>query len=290
MALTNAQGPVVSLTPEQRAMRRTGIGASESPCLVGLSPFGTEISVWAEKMGLREDKPTDAQELGNILEAGAAQLYAMKTGFDVAHFGTIRHERFPWMLATPDLAVFGQRRIAQIKVVGRWMAHHWDDGVPDYVVCQVQHEMEVADADVCDVVAIICGTEFIIRTIERDREMGSDLVRVCKDFHDRHIITGEMPDPDGSSAANDAIRARYKWQAPTYLKATEDDERYARSFIRAKRAIVLAEKTLSIAEQRLKLRIGTGEGVEGESFRATWKPDKNGKRTFRLKELGEESS
>src|SRR5688572_18834229 len=103
---------------EQTAFRRTGVGASESPCLVGVSPFGNEISVWCEKMGLEIKEATDEMELGLLLEEGAARLYAKKTGFSVCHFGSIRHPRYPWMLATPDLAVFGQRRLAQIKIVG----------------------------------------------------------------------------------------------------------------------------------------------------------------------------
>ncbi len=267
-------------------MRRTGIGASESPCLIGLSPFGTEISVWAEKMGLREDEPDDARELGLIIEDAAAKLYRKKTGYDTAHFGTLRHPRFPWMLATPDLAIHGERRIAQIKLVGAWMMHHWDEGVPDYVCCQVQHEMEVADAEVCDVVAIVGGTDFRILPVERDREMGRDLIGVCRAFFEKHVVTGEMPDPDGSAAAHAAIKARYAHKRPEYLKATAADERAAKLWLESERLAVGAQKTQAIAEQRLKLRIGEAEGVEGEGFLATWKANKKGVRSFRLKELG----
>lgn len=274
------------LTAEQHEMRRTGIGASESPCLVGLSPFGTEISVWAEKMGLAEDRPTDAQELGVIIEDAAAALYRKKTGYETAHFGTLRHPRFPWMLATPDLVVSGQRRIAQIKLVGHWMAHHWTEGVPDYVVCQVQHEMEVVDADVCDVIAIIDGTRLLILPVERDREMGRDLVEVCRVFMERYVETGEMPDPDGSDEATKAIRARYRKTKPEYLTATAEDELLGKAWLDADRRLRAAEKDQALAAQRLKLRIAEAEGIEGESFRATWKASKKGVRTFLLRELG----
>lgn len=274
------------LTPEQMAFRRTGIGASESPCLVGLSPFGNEISVWAEKMGLSVDKPTDEQELGLILEDGAARLYRKKTGFETAHFGTIRHPKFPFMLATPDLAVFGQRRLGQIKVVGHWMAHHWSEGVPDYVVCQVQHEMEVADADLCDVIALVGGTEFRILTVERDRQMGRDLVDVCRSFYERHIVTGQMPDPDGSEAASAALKARYRVQRDELIAATADDEALGKTWLAADAALRAAEHEQAVAEQKLKLRIGDRQGIEGESFRATWKTNKKGVRSFLLRELG----
>lgn len=274
------------LTAEQLAFRRTGIGASESPCLVGVSPFGNAISVWAEKVGIEIREETDAMELGLILEEGITRLYAKKTGYDVAHFGTIRHPRFPWMLATPDLAVFGQRRVAQIKLVGAWMAHHWDGGVPDYVEVQVQHEMEVADADVCDVLALVGGTDFRILTVERDREMGRDLVEVCRVFVERHIIGGEMPDPDGSAIADAAIKARFQRTRPVLLPATEEAERLGRAWLAADRRIRDAEKAQALAEQKLKVLIGENEGIEGEGFRVTWKANKKGTRVFLCKELG----
>jgi putative phage-type endonuclease len=277
------------LTAEQQTFRRTGIGASESPCLVGLSPFGNPISVWAEKVGIEIRETTDAMDLGVILEEGVARLYARKTGHEVAHFGTLRHPRFPWMLATPDLAVFGERRLAQIKIVGAFMAHHWAAGVPGYVEVQVQHEMEVADADACDVVALIGGTDFRILPVERDREMGRDLVEVCEAFWTKHVLGNVMPDPDGSAIADAAIRARFQHSRPTLLSATDEAERYARVWLEADEHVRRAEKAQAIAEQQLKLIIGEHEGIEGEGFRATWRANKKGTRVFLCKRLGAES-
>lgn len=274
------------LTAEQMEFRRTGIGASESPCLVGLSPFGTEISVWAEKMGLRKNESSDEQELGLIIEDAAAKLYQKKTGYQTAHFGSVRHPKHSFMLATPDLAIFGERRIAQIKLVGHWMSHHWAEGVPDYVICQVQHEMEVVDADVCDVVAIIGGTTFRILPVVRDREFGQDLIKVCRRFYESHIVTGTMPDPDGSDEATKAIKARYAHRSYDIIEATADDEHLGKVWLAADAKIRDAEREQSLAEQKLKLRIGEHEGIEGESFKATWKANKKGVRTFLLKELG----
>lgn len=276
------------LTAEQRELRRTGIGASESPCIVGVSPFGNAISVWAEKVGIEIREATDAMELGLILEEGVARLYAKKTGYELAHFGTIRHPRYPWMLATPDLAVFGQRRIAQIKLVGAHMAHHWVDGVPDYVEVQVQHEMEVADADACDVLALIGGTDFRVLPVERDREMGRDLVSVCHDFWTKHVVGNEMPDPDGSAIADAAIKARFQHRRPVLLPATEEAEGLGRTWLAADRRIRDAEVEQAVAEQRLKVLIGEHEGIEGEGFRATWRPTKKGNRVFLCKEIGVE--
>jgi predicted phage-related endonuclease len=237
-------------------------------------------------MGLDIREDSDAMELGNIIEDAAAQLYRKKTGYETANFGTMRHPQHPWMLATPDLFVFGHRRLAQIKLVGAWMAHHWAEGVPDYVLVQVQHEMEVCDAEFCDVVAIIGGTEFRITEVERDREMGRDLVEVCRSFWERHIVTGEMPPPDGSDIASAAIKAKYQFKRQELLAATPEIERDAKAWLAADESIRRAEKVQATAEQRIKKFIGDAAGVEGESFKATWKPTKTGTRVFRMKGLG----
>ena len=42
-----------TLTPEQIAERRNGIGASEVAAVLGIDPFKTAIDVWAEKTGRR---------------------------------------------------------------------------------------------------------------------------------------------------------------------------------------------------------------------------------------------
>lgn len=274
------------LTKEQQSIRATGIGASESPCLVGLSPFGNAISVWASKMGLDIIEPTASMELGLILEAGMAQLYMKKTSRQVACFGTLHHTSNPFMVASPDLAVFGERRLVQLKLVGSHMAHHWAGGVPDYVEVQVQHEMEVSDADACDVVALIGGTDFRILSVERDRDVGHDLSELCRNFWLKHVVTQSMPDPDGSAFADAAIRARYQHKRPVLLTATEEAERLGRHWLEADQRIRDAEKEQAISEQRLKLMIGEHEGIEGEGFRATWKANKKNTRVFLCKELG----
>jgi predicted phage-related endonuclease len=237
-------------------------------------------------MGLEIKEQTDAMEIGNFLEDGIGRLYSHKTGYKTAQFGTIRHAKYPWMLCTPDLCVFGQRRLAQVKIVGAFMAHHWLDGVPDYVLVQVQHEMEVCDADVCDVVALIGGTDLRIVAVERDRAMGADLVDVCRSFYEKHVVTGEMPDPDGSDTATAAIKARFRKDGPAMVVATPEVEAYAKAWLQADATIRDAEKRQALAEQHIKLAIGENAGIEGESFRVTWKATKKGTRTFLLKEAG----
>lgn len=273
------------LTPEQIRQRRAFVGASEVPCLLGISPFGNTLSVWAEKMGLFTRHVTDAMKAGNYLEPGLGRWYADVTGYTVASFGTVVHPKFPFMGCTPDLCVFGQRRIVQIKMVGTFMAHDWEDGVPDYVEAQVQHEMEVCDVDACDVVALIGGTDFRIIPVERDRELGGYLVEVCRDFVERYVLTREMPPVDGSTHAEDVLKARFARDTSGVILPTEEIDALAKAWLAANERLGEADGKRKELTNKLKAILGEAQGVDGDSYKIRWKTNATGARPFTCKAI-----
>lgn len=275
----------MSLTPEQMIQRRSFVGASESPCLLGVSPFGNAHSVWAEKMGLVIDEPTVQMDAGNWLEPALGKWYAHETGYDVASFGSVVHPRYPFMGCTPDLCVSGQRRIAQIKLVGAWMMREWEDDVPDYVQVQVQHEMEVCDVDVCDVIALIGGTDFRILPIERDREMGECLVTICHDFMRDYVNTREMPPVDASSHAEKALKARYARDTTGIIQATAETDALAKAWLAADERLGDVESERKELTNKLKAILGEAVGVEGDSYRVRWASNAKGARVFTCKPI-----
>ncbi len=275
----------MSLTAEQLLARRHFVGASETPCLMGLSPFGTVHSVWAEKMGIVDDVPTDAMNAGNYLEEGLGRWYADETKHSVAHFGSVVHPRYPFMGCTPDLCVFGERRIAQIKLVGMWMAHHWDDDVPEYVQVQVQHEMEVCDVDVCDIVALIGGTDFRIIPVERDRELGAYLVEICRNFMRDFVEPRVVPEVDSSGHAERMLKALYRRDTSEILPATPETDRLARAWLHADKVLGAADDARKLLTNQLKAIVGNAKGVDGESYRIRWGTTATGARPFTCKPI-----
>lgn len=276
----------MALTAEQLLARRNWVGASDVPCLLGISPHGNAHSVWSEKMGLVVSVPTVAKDAGNYLEPALARWYLDETKREAAHFGSVAHPRHPFMGCTPDLCIFGERRIAQIKLVGSWMAHHWDNDVPEYVQAQVQHEMEVVDADVCDVVALIGGTDFRVLPIERDREVGAYLVDVCREFMTRYVIPRELPPVDESEHAARALKALYSRPKPRTLAASDESDRLARAWLAADARLGAAKNDRELATNELKALLGDAEQIEGDSYRVRWSmPNANGTRTFTCKAI-----
>ncbi len=236
-------------------------------------------------MGLVTDEPTVQMDAGNWLEPALAKWYAHDTGYQVASFGSVVHPKYPFMGCTPDLCIYGERRIAQIKLVGAWMAHHWDDDVPEYVQVQIQAELEVCDADVCDVVALIGGTDFRILPIERDRELGGYLVQICHDFFRDYVQTRELPPVDASTHAENVLKALYAKNLEGLIPPTEETDALAKAWLRVDNQLGEAETERKRLTNKLKAIIGEAEGIDGESYRVRWKTNAKGTRTFTLKEI-----
>jgi predicted phage-related endonuclease len=239
------------------------------------------------KVGLETLEPSPAQEMGNLLEPGVAEYYARHTGSKLRRATTLRHKRYPWLLATPDRFVNGRQKLLQIKCVGHWMAHHWrddDDGIPDYVRVQVNQEMDVAGVHLCDVAALICGTEPRIYQIEYDHELAEFSRDVVHDFWHCHVLPRIPPAPDGSEKAGDLIRALYPRDVgPMLAPASPAMEAIASALRRTRIDAKASEREQTRLEQEMKHLLGEAEGVRGTDWTVTWRANVKGSRTFLFK-------
>ena len=89
--------------------RPKGLGASEAPKVLGLSPYGGPWSVWARKcLPFEYSAPTATQQRGHREEARILEDYAALTGHRVE--GPLGHLVItgprPWMRETPDSLIF----------------------------------------------------------------------------------------------------------------------------------------------------------------------------------------
>ena len=111
----------MSLTPEQIALRRNTLGASEIAAVCGLDPFRGPWDVWADKMGLDIREEFAESDMGHLFERPLLEHYSRKTGVVLAYPETLIHPIHRWVSATPD--GLGSDRVVQVKVVGTNMAH-----------------------------------------------------------------------------------------------------------------------------------------------------------------------
>lgn len=273
------------MTPEQREARRSSLGASEIAAVAGIDPFSGPWKIWAEKQGIDITEPVPGSEMGHLFERPLLEYYSRQTGQSLTYPETMRNPFETWMSATPDgLAV---DRVVQVKVVGKDMAHKWDNGVPDYVVCQVQWEMMVTSRQLATVVACVGGTDYRALDIVADRELQNTLYAIGRDFWFDHVLAGVPPDPDASEECRKTIAARSRKHLAERIPASQELIALAYQYKQLGTSITSLQEEREAIGNTLRLAIGERSGFEWESGRCTWKPDKNGNRTLLVNLRGE---
>jgi putative phage-type endonuclease len=219
----------MTITAEQRAERKTGIGGSDCAAALGLSRRKTSLELYLEKRGEIEVEELDAEyvRLGNLVEPAVRQIYAERTGRTV-HLPaqTLRHPKYPFMLANVD-GLTNDGRVYEGK------AAHFSDGygepgtdqVPQEHYAQTQHYMIVTGAEVADL-AVLIGLSVRIYEIPADRELQQMIIEVETDLWGR-IQSGRRPDPDFEhSTTPQLIRRIYPGTDGSRMSASEDQTRW----------------------------------------------------------------
>lgn len=202
------------------AVRQKGIGSSDAAAAVGLNPYKSQLELWLEKTGrdesLPKPDPTDEDSptyWGNLLEPIVATHYQQRTGKRVRRVNAVLQHpdsELPWMLANIDREVIGQSdvQILECKTAGINGAKLWKDGVPEYVQCQVMHQLAVTGKQAADVAVLLGGQQLQIYRIERDDSLITRLIALEKQFW-QYVETDTPPPVDGSDSSDRALRYLY---------------------------------------------------------------------------------
>ena len=190
---------------------QAGIGASESPAILGLSPFASALSVYAQRVGTITVEANEAMEWGNRLERTILDAYVERTGRNVKHSDRLcQSVRWPFLVCSPDGIEYDDDfkiiALAQIKLTSK----QWDGEVPAHVVAQCQHEMAVMGTDRNTAVALLAGTKMVWQDIERnDAYINDELAPTVEQFWN-DLQNGTPPrDVDDSDATTKALKLIY---------------------------------------------------------------------------------
>lgn len=199
-----------------RARQQNGVGASESPIICGMSPWGSVVKLYAQKLGLIDpDDENEAMKWGKIMEPHILNEYRLETGRYVGTSGELLQSvESPFMLATPDAAQEADDHdgpgVAQVK--NTELASLWKEGTPLHVWCQVQHELYVSGYAWGTAVALLNRSKLVWIDIERDdRFINDTLVPRCREFWTRVENREGIPSHwiDGSDDTYAALKAMF---------------------------------------------------------------------------------
>lgn len=137
---------------EWHQWRSKGLGASDAPIILGLSPWKDRITLWKEKIGeIKKDYTSNwAIDRGNRLEPIARAHYELMVDYDCPP-QMVEHGEFPWLRASLDGYNPVESVVLEIKCPGK--ADHQkalDSKVPKKYYAQLQHQLLVTRAKRCD--------------------------------------------------------------------------------------------------------------------------------------------
>lgn len=176
--------------------RKEGIGSSDAPVIMGVSPWKTKFKLWEEKISpvLLEDYSNSyIKERGNQIEPRVRALFEVMKGESFKP-ALVQMSDAPFMRASLDGRSTCKRKIIEIKLLG---LDDWTDAkngmIPVKYQPQITHQMLVSGADVCFFLGylydkserdIVTARLAIVECSKLNPQVVEAHIKACHDFWD----------------------------------------------------------------------------------------------------------
>lgn len=181
--------------------RGKGLGASDAPAVMGISPWKTRFQLWAEKCGKLQPTPAHpmavaAMERGKFLESFAREWYEKKTGL-LMPASNHEHAQYTFIRASLDGRNVQARKIIEIKSPGKVdHAKAVKGEVPKKYYAQIQQQLLVTGDPICDYVSFD-GKDGVIIPVHEDKAYQATLLKELIAFW-KLVETQTPPSVDAS--------------------------------------------------------------------------------------------
>lgn len=171
--------------------RRTGVGASDAPIILGLSPYKKPHTLWEEKCGIKQPRPFSAflEERAKKVEDAARATLELESGHSYPPL-CAEDENFPWLHVSFDGYCEEIKMIMEAKYVGmgkqfgKIPASHW---------VQMQYQMFIAHTDKCIYMRSNDGVNFPSILVVSDARYQSMMMEEIHKFWKAVMDTKEVP-------------------------------------------------------------------------------------------------
>ena len=174
-----------AVNPEDR---KTFIGGSDMPAIMGLSRWSTPLGVWAYKTGkvvnkLDVEKP-EFITLGLELEDFVAQKFAKETGKAVRRDRRdFTHPEHPFLMAHIDRRIVGTDELLEVKTCSAWKEKEWlGEDIPEEYILQVMWYLGLTGMKKGYIAVLIGGQKFIWKEVAFDKELFDQMVVAAVEF------------------------------------------------------------------------------------------------------------
>lgn len=268
--------------------RKHTIGGSDAAAIVGLNPYSSQYSLFAEKTGKIPGFAGNlATEVGTFLEEFVAKKFEQETGKKVRRENAfIYNDEYPWAHANVDRVICNENALLEIKTTDSLNLKKFKNGeYPANYYCQAIHYLSVTGKDRCYLAVLIGNKEFKWFTIERDEEEIAALMTAEADFWEL-VKKDTPPAVDGTGATTEALKTIYAESDDSVCDLTAYSENI-RQYIALKKQIKELETIAEEAANKIKQFMGESGGGECDGFRVSWKSQT--RRTFDSKKFAKEN-
>lgn len=284
-----------NLTKEEwLALRKNGVGASESAGLLGLSPWNTDLSIYVNKVEDVDHETSLAAEVGIELEPFLHRKFVAwlakeeEVDPEIIELSFLpkklyTHTKKDFIMCTPDdIFAHPERGLVGVeyKTAGEFQRDRWsDDEVPDEYYVQCQHCMLVTGLKEWYLAYLLGNRKFEVVLIQRNDELIKQIESAITTFWKEHVEKKIPPAPSGFPVDTMSLKLIYpegqgevelfELEA-TYdkLKDLEREKKQLESKIEAEKQQIMA----SMGESEVAI---LGEKENGRPKKATWKLGKD---------------
>jgi putative phage-type endonuclease len=196
---------------EWKALRREYIGGSDAASVIGLNPYKSAYSLWAEKTGkIPEFEGNLATDVGTYMEDFIAKKFEQETGKKVRRESrSILNDKYPWAIANYDRLIIGEDAGLECKFTDSLNLKKYKNGeYPERFYAQCVHYLAVSGKKRWYLAVLIGNKEFKWFCIERDEEEIAALMKAEEQFWN-NVKTNTPPAVDGTDSTSKTISTIY---------------------------------------------------------------------------------
>ena len=212
--------------------RSKGLGGSDAGAVMGLNPYKSAYTLWAEKTGLVSSyvPENEAIRLGNDLEDYVAKRFAERENKRIKRSSyCYQSKQFPFMRANVDRLIVGENSALECKTANPFKDGDYSSNIiPPSYYCQCLHYMVVCGFDRMYLAVLVFQKGFYTYVIDRGNEaVEADiqaLIQAEKDFW-AHVVNGEAPTVDGSESTSNTLKQLHQSDESVVVDLCNFDEK-----------------------------------------------------------------
>lgn len=252
--------------------RQKSIGGSDAASIIGLNPFSSPYTVWADKLGkLPPKEDSEAMRQGRDLEFYVAQRFCEATGKKVRRENNILiNPDYPYAHANVDRMIVGEDAGLECKTTSTLNLKKFKNGAfPDTYYVQCVHYMMVTGCKKWYLAVLVLGREFMFFEIERDEEEIAALAKSEADFW-KLVESKSAPAADGATSTSDTISVLYPESNDNSINLFAYESEL-QQYMALSTQIKELEKLRDEMANKVKAFLGESGSGESDNFKVSWK-------------------